>query len=227
MSRKNIQRTPKQVKTVESIKFEVQKEFIDEGTGHDWWHIQRVLNMARRITQEEEQPVNMFVIDLSALLHDIADWKFHSGDDTVGPNKAREIMQRYHIEEAVINQVTDTIEKISFKGAGVESKPSTLEGQIVQDADRLDALGAIGIARAFAYGGYKEHPIHDPELAPVIHQSFADYQQGTTTINHFYEKLLLLRDRMNTPTGRRIAEERHHYIEGFLERFNSEWVGKL
>lgn len=193
--------------------------------GHDWYHIERVWKMARYIGEQEG--ADPFVVELAALLHDIADWKFHDGDEAAGPRAAREWLESIDVEEKTVNHVCSIIAGMSFKGAGVDTNMPTPEGRVVQDADRLDALGAIGIGRAFAYGGYKRSVLHDPLLQPVLHASFEEYKNNNgTTINHFYEKLLLLKDRMNTQTGKRIAEERHRYMEEYLTRFIDEWSGK-
>lgn len=211
---------------IERIAQEVKESLQGEGSGHDWWHIHRVWRMARRIGHDEG--VNIFVIELTALLHDIGDWKFHDGDDTVGPKIAREVLSKYDIPKNVIAHVCDIISTMSFKGAGVPTKMQTLEGEVVQDADRLDAIGAIGIARAFAYGGHKNRLIHDPEQNPVFHQTKDEYFQAKgATINHFHEKLLLLKERMNTRLGKRIAEERHRYMNDYLCRFYNEWRGDI
>jgi uncharacterized protein len=209
-------------KTVEFVK----KTLKDQESAHDWWHILRVWNNAKLINQTEKG--DGFVIELAALLHDIADWKFHNGDITVGPKIAREWLQSQNVSEDVIKHVEDIILNISFKGAGVQTPMKTIEGQISQDADRLDAIGAVGIARVFAYGGAKGREMHNPELEPVMHQSFGEYKkQGSlTAVNHFYEKLLLLKDRMNTQAAKTIAHERHQYMEQFLDHFYKEWDGK-
>ena len=193
-----------------------------EGTGHDWWHILRVTKLAKHIAKQES--ANLLVVELTALLHDIADWKFHDGDINKGPSVAREWLGKLSLDPLLIDQVCDNIANISFKGANVTQKPLSLEGQIVQDADRLDALGAIGIARAFAYGGFKQRPLYEPDLKPMLHSSFEAYKnhQGTT-VNHFYEKLLLLKDKMNTQSAKNIAEERHQIMENYLTQFFSEW----
>ncbi len=195
-----------------------------DGSGHDWWHIFRVWTIAKRIGAEE--PVDMVVVELAALLHDIADWKFHNGDEKEGPRKAREWLHCIGVEEGIIDHVCTIIEELSFKGAGTATPMSTREGMVVQDADRLDAIGAIGIARAFAYGGFKQRILYDPEIPPTLHQSFEEYKRSEgTTINHFHEKLLLLKDRMNTATAKGIAEERHRFMEEYLRRFHEEWKG--
>jgi uncharacterized protein len=191
--------------------------------GHDWHHVERVWKMARHIGEREG--ADMFVVELAALLHDIADWKFHDGNETAGPREARTWLESLGVEEQTIAHVCEIIKDLSFKGAGVKSVMKTLEGKVVQDADRLDAIGAIGVARAFAYGGYKQREIHNPSQQPVLHSSFEEYKNSNgTTINHFYEKLLLLKDLMNTPTAREIAEERHRFMLVFLERFHKEWT---
>jgi uncharacterized protein len=202
----------------------VQSALASEGSGHDWWHIERVWRMAKRIGQAEG--ADLLVVELAALLHDIADWKAHGGDATIGPKTAMTWLASLNAEPKIVQHVGEIIANISFKGAGVEQPALSLEGKVVQDADRLDAIGAIGIARTFAYGGSKGRLIYDPSCKPVSHQTAAAYfNSNGTSINHFYEKLLLLKDRMNTATGKRIAEERHHYMEGFLRQFYNEWEG--
>jgi uncharacterized protein len=202
----------------------VRHKLSGEGTGHDWWHVERVRVMALRIGHEEGAAA--FVVELAALLHDIADWKFHDGDVTAGPRQAQQWLESLGVAGEITRQVCDIIAHISFKGAGVSSAMETLEGKVVQDADRLDAIGAIGIARAFAYGGHKGNEIHNPEQSPVLHSTFEEYRTSRgSTINHFYEKLLLLKDRMHTPAGKRLAEDRHRVMEEFLARFYQEWVG--
>jgi uncharacterized protein len=196
-----------------------------EGSGHDWFHVERVRNVAVQIGQEEK--ADLFVLELAALLHDVADWKFAGGDHEAGPRVAREWMTSLGVPAATIEHVADIIASLSFKGAGVETPMKTIEGQCVQDADRLDAIGAIGIARAFAYGGHKGRAMYDPAVPPQPHVSFEAYKKNAgPTINHFYEKLLLLKERMNTASGRRLAAERHVVLEEFLEEFFAEWVGK-
>jgi uncharacterized protein len=202
----------------------VRKVFAGESSGHDWWHTYRVWRMARRISEEEGLAGP--VVELSALLHDIADWKFHDGDMEAGPRAAHSLLASLDLPEETIRLVCENIRHISFKGEGEPLPQLSPEAQIVQDADRLDALGAIGIARTFAYGGFMKRMIHDPDTAPIANASFEEYKRGKgTTLNHFHEKLLLLRDRMNTRMGRRIAEERHAFMEEFLKRFHMEWQG--
>lgn len=196
-----------------------------EGSGHDWWHTYRVWKTARRIGQAEG--ADLLIVELAALLHDIADWKAHGGDSTVGPQAARNWLVSLGVHEAVVEHVCQIVADISFKGAGVAQPALSLEGRVVQDADRLDAIGAIGIARAFAYGGAKGRLIHEPEKKPEEHATAEAYiKSAGTTVNHFYEKLLLLKDRMNTATGRAIAEKRHQFMEDYLRRFYEEWEGR-
>jgi uncharacterized protein len=195
-----------------------------EGSGHDWWHIYRVWQNARRIAGGEN--ADSFVVELAALLHDIADWKFNGGDDEAGPREARKWLESLGTEERVIRHVCDIIRDVSFKGAGVKTPMKTKEGMIVQDADRLDAIGAIGIARTFAYGGSKGREMYNPAVKPERHESFEAYKKNSgPTINHFYEKLLLLKDLMNTQTAKKLAGERHEFMEEFLEQFYKEWRG--
>src|SRR5262245_61748565 len=196
-----------------------------EGSGHDWFHVERVCRTALAIGREEG--ADLFVVELTALLHDVADWKFAGGDHEAGPRAARNWLMSLGVATDVINHVCQIIAGLSFKGAGVDTSMKTLEGQCVQDADRLDALGAIGIARAFAYGGHKGQELYDPAVRPTPHHSFEAYKKGSSsTINHFYEKLLLLKDRMNTATGRRLATARHEVMERYLDQFFAEWDGK-
>ena len=193
--------------------------------GHDWFHIERVYNNAMLIAKGEE--CELLVVQLGALLHDIADSKFHDGDETVGPTLAWRFLSAQGVAEETIIHVVNIIENISFKGGNFEKKFDSIELDIVQDADRLDALGAIGIARAFNYGGFKNRGMYDPAIAPNLNMDKEEYKNTTApTINHFYEKLLLLTDRMNTVTGKKIAESRHRYMEGFLEQFYGEWKGE-
>jgi uncharacterized protein len=195
-----------------------------EGSGHDWWHIDRVWRIAKRIGQAEG--ADLPVVELAALLHDIADWKAHGGDSNIGPRKASDWLNSLDVDPAIIEQVSQIIANISFKGAKVEQPTLSLEGKVVQDADRLDAIGAIGIARTFAYGGSKGRLIYDPTCKPTDHQTADSYLNSNgTTVNHFYEKLLLLKDRMNTPTGKAMAVKRHQFMVDYLERFYEEWEG--
>lgn len=202
----------------------VRQKLEGEGSGHDWWHIHRVRNTALKLAKKEQ--ADLLIVELAALLHDIADHKFHGGDEKIGPATARKWLENLKVREPVIKNVCDIIRDVSFKGAEVETPMKTIEGKVVQDADRLDALGAIGIARAFAYGGYKERELYNPEITPESHHSFEEYKNSTgPTLNHFYEKLFLLKDRMNTDTGRRLAEKRHHFMKEYVNRFLAEWKG--
>ncbi len=214
-------------KVIERTEEYVKNKLQGESSGHDWWHIVRVRNNALQIASKEKG-ANIFVVELSALLHDIADWKFHGGDEKAGSVAAQKWLEGQSVGNETIRNVCLVIDEVSFKGAGVKEVPSTLEGKIVQDADKLDAIGAIGIARTFAYGGKMGREIYNPEIKPEFHETFEQYKNSKgPTINHFYEKLLLLKDRMNTDTAKRMAEGRHKYMEDFLGRFNKEWNGNL
>lgn len=192
--------------------------------GHDWFHIERVYNNAMHIAKGEL--VDELVVALGALLHDIADSKFFNGDETVAPKMATEFLISQNCDSAVIEHVVQIIKNISFKGGNKAQEFTSPELDVVQDADRLDAIGAIGIARTFNYGGFKNRKLYDPEVKPQLDMTVDEYKKSSApTINHFYEKLLLLKDRMNTKTGKKIAEKRHAYMEGFLEQFYREWEG--
>jgi uncharacterized protein len=204
----------------------IEDKFAGEGSGHDWAHIRRVWLMARRLAADTPG-ADPETTELAALLHDIADWKFHGGDYEAGPRAARAWLLSQQAQPALIDRVETIIREVSFKGLGVATPVSSLEGALVQDADRLDAIGAVGIARAFAYGGHKGRPLHDPAVAPVAHESFASYKQSTApTLNHFYEKLLHLKDRLNTPAARAVAAGRHQFMEEYVARFLAEWEGE-
>jgi uncharacterized protein len=207
---------------IERVAERVKAKFLAESSGHDWHHIRRVWLLARQIAAKEG--ADQDVVELAALLHDIADWKFHGGDDSKGPQEAERLLKQEGASQPLIDQVVDIVATVSFKGAGVASAMKTLEGKCVQDADRLDAIGAIGIARCFAYGGHAGRLMHDPEVPPVLHATAEAYKSAKgPSLNHFYEKLFLLKDRMNTATGRAMAEERHRYMEDFVARFLDEW----
>ena len=207
---------------VDRVAAHIKARFLAESSGHDWHHINRVWQLTRRIAAQEG--ADSQIAELGALVHDIADWKFHDGDDSVGPREAEALLRREGATEEVIAAVVDIVATISYKGAGVTTAMQTLEGQCVQDADRLDAIGAIGIARCFAYGGHAGRLLHDPDEAPVLHQTAAAYKASKgASLNHFYEKLFLLKDRMNTPTGRALAEPRHRFMEAFVAQFLEEW----
>jgi uncharacterized protein len=210
---------------IKKTKLFVQNELkIAEG-GHDWFHTLRVFNNALLISKDAT--VNTLVVALGALLHDIADSKFHDGDETVGPKVARKFLFENNVDSKVIEHVVNIIKHISFKGGNEAQTFTSLELDVVQDADRLDAIGAIGIARTFNYGGFKNRKIFDPSIRPNLKMTKAEYKASTApTINHFYEKLLLLKDRMHTKTGQKIARARHQYMAQFLDQFYAEWDGK-
>ncbi|HSD07838.1 HD domain-containing protein [Flavobacterium sp.] len=204
----------------------VKEKLANAEGGHDWFHIQRVYKNALLIAKGEN--CDEIVVKLGALLHDIADSKFHDGDETVGPKIARDFLESEGVSQAIIEHVIQIINNISFKGGNNEKVFSSIELDIVQDADRLDAIGAIGIARAFNYGGFKNRAMYDPQIAPKLRMTKEEYKNSQApTINHFYEKLLLLKDKMNTQTAKQIAQERHKYMQGFLGQFYAEWEGEL
>ena len=205
--------------------FFVKQQLENAEGGHDWFHIERVYKNSILIAKEED--CDIMVVKLGALLHDIADSKFHDGDETIGPKTARAFLESENVFEETINHVINIIENISFKGGNFENKFSSKELEIVQDADRLDAIGAIGIARTFNYGGFKNRALYNPSIAPNLNMSKEEYKNSNSpTLNHFYEKLLLLKDKMNTETGKKIAEARHQYMENFLSQFYAEWEGE-
>lgn len=201
----------------------VKKELQDAESGHDWFHINRVYKNALTIAKEEN--IDTFVVQLAALLHDIADSKFNNGDENIGPQKAKLFLESLDVDEMTINHIVQIIANMSFsKSLDNKELFNSKELQVVQDADRLDAIGAIGIARAFNYGGYKNRLMYDPKIKPKLNQSKEAYKKSKApTINHFYEKLLLLKDKMNTKTGKKLANERHQFMEAFLTQFYKEW----
>jgi uncharacterized protein len=200
----------------------VKQQLADAEGGHDWFHIERVYKNSLLIAQTEICDEN--VVKLGALLHDIADSKFHNGDETIGPRIAKTFLEREVVEESTITHVLNIIDNISFKGGNFEKKFHSKELEIVQDADRLDAIGAIGIARTFNYGGFKNRPLYDPAIAPNLHMTKEEYKSSAApTLNHFYEKLLLIKDRLNTKAGKAVAEKRHQYMVEFLDNFYEEW----
>jgi uncharacterized protein len=197
----------------------VRDLFENEGTGHDWWHIHRVRNVALKIAEKEGG--NRYIIEMSALLHDVDDWKINTDGNS---SKTSSWLKNIKIDDSEAKRILEVIEQVSFKGAGVQNKAVSVEAKIVQDADRLDAIGAIGIARTFAYGGNKGRPIYLPEIKPELHDNFDSYKKTTApTINHFYEKLLLLKNRLNTNTAIEMAKNRHTFMEVFLKQFFMEW----
>ncbi len=203
----------------------VKNSLKNRESGHGWWHVYRVWKTAKTIAEKET--ADMFIVELGALLHDIADSKFYDGDETVGPRIAEEFLKSMNVGSDIIEHIKNIITNISYKGGNEEQVFKSPELDIIQDADRLDAVGAIGIARTFNYGGFKNREIYDPGIAPNLNMSKEEYKKSTApTINHFYEKLLLLKDRMNTETGKKLALHRHKFMENFLEEFFNEWEGK-
>jgi uncharacterized protein len=211
---------------VKKTKDHLRATFEKEGTGHDWWHMERVLNNAIAIAKKEKG-ADLFIVQLGALLHDIADFKFNGGDETMGGKVAAQWLTRVGVDKRTIEKIVHIVDNVSFKGLGEKPTMQSLEGKIVQDADRLDALGAIGIARVFAYGGHKDRPIYTPEGTTRKHINFEEYKKGSdSSIHHFYEKLLHLKGFMNTRTGKKMAAHRHKFLETYLKQFHAEWLGK-
>ncbi|WP_299883910.1 HD domain-containing protein [uncultured Lacinutrix sp.] len=212
---------------IEATKSFVKKELENAEGGHDWFHTLRVYKNSLLISKSED--VNKLVVALGALLHDVADSKFYDGDDTIGPKKAREFLFKHNVDSTVIEHVVKIIENISFSSnINNDNVFKSIELDVIQDADRLDALGAIGIARTFNYGGFKNRALYNPDIEPNLNMTKEEYKSSTApTINHFYEKLLLLKDKMNTKTGRKIAEARHNYMSSFLDQFYAEWNGNI
>ena len=210
---------------IEQTEQYVKETLAKDCSGHGFWHVERVRKLALQISDHEQAEHDKFTVELAALLHDIADYKFHGGDDEAGPRVSRSWLENFKtVPEKTINAVCEIIRHLSFKGANVEQKQLSIEGQIVQDADRIDAIGAIGVARVFAYGGHKGHKMHDPAISPVLHDSPEAYKTNkSTSVNHFHEKLLLLKDRINTGPGKKLAQERHDYMVDFLKTFEKEW----
>ncbi len=205
----------------------VKTTLADAEGGHDWFHIERVWRNAKLIAKNEK--VNLLVVELGALLHDIADAKFNDGDERIGPKKARTFLESQQVDETVILHIENIIKYISFKTSLETSikKFTSKELDVVQDADRLDAIGAIGIARAFNYGGFKNRTLYNPEIAPNLNMDKATYKNSQSpTLNHFYEKLLLLKDKMNTKTGQQLAQKRHDFMLTYLKQFFGEWNGE-
>jgi uncharacterized protein len=217
-----------QAEIIEHTRKYVEEKLRDETNAHDWWHVYRVCQLAMHLA-EHEKGVDLFVLQLGALFHDIADWKFHDGDIEIGPRMTREWLEQLHVDESVVSQVVYIVQHVSFRGGTNRHGMQTLEGKLVQDADRLDAIGAVGIARTFTFGGAFGREMYDPNRKPQDFTSFEDYRKAMhddTTINHFYEKLLLLKDQLNTESAKRIAQKRHEYMEGFLKEFYAEWDGE-
>ncbi|MDY6228951.1 MAG: HD domain-containing protein [Clostridium sp.] len=206
---------------IEKTKEFVKKKLYGEGSGHDWFHIERVYNLAKYIAEKEN--ADSFIVEMTALLHDIDDWKFSKSND-INTTVTEKFLKSIEVDKTDMEAIIKIIKTMSYKGGVVDSTQHTIEGKIVQDADRLDAIGAIGIARTFAYGGHKNRPIYDPSIKPMDFKSLDEVKNAENhTINHFYEKLLKLKDLMNTDTAKEIAEKRHKFMEDFLEEFYSEW----
>ena len=217
--------TDLQKKVIEYTQDYVYTLLKDDASGHDWWHIHRVRNLAKSIAKQERKEINLFVCEMAALLHDVADEKMNKTEEE-GERKVRNWLLTQPITKEETEQIMDIILHMSYKGGTNKTKLSSIEGKIVQDADRLDAIGAIGIARTMAYSGSKNRLIHDPEKKPREHLTIEDYRSGEdTAIMHFYEKLLKLKDEMNTTVGKQLAEKRHAYMEDYLNEFYAEWDG--
>lgn len=211
---------------IDKIKEEIRSKFEGESTGHDWFHIERVWRNAKLIAQNEN--CDLLVVELGALLHDIADHKFVQNFEEESVNRTRALLSKNNVSSKIIDQVIHIVLNCSFKGGLEDNKMQSIEGLIVQDADRLDAIGAIGIARTFAYGGKAGNEIYNPNIPPTDFKSAEEYRtKRTHTVNHFYEKLLKLSGTMNTTEGSRLAKERHQYMSSFLDQFYNEWEGKL
>ena len=209
-----------QDKVILRIKKYLKDYFKDEATGHDWWHSERVWKLSKEIAKKEGG--NLFIVELAALLHDVDDWKFNKNN----LNKVKSLLNRLKVNKDIIDKVCYIIDNISFKAAGLKDNIKTKEGKIVQDADRLDAIGAIGIARVFAYGGFINRSIYNPNIKPKLYKSFNAYKYAkSSSINHFYEKVLLLKNRLNTKTAKKIAENRHEFVKNYLKQFLKEWNG--
>jgi uncharacterized protein len=215
-----------QIDIVKKVKEFIKNKFISEGTGHDWWHMERVYNTATHIAKKEK--VDLFVVQLAALLHDISDFKFNGGDEKLGGKLANEYLLSLGVDKEVADHVSRIVDNISFKGLGEKNKIETKEGFVVQDADRLDAIGAIGIARCFSYGGSKNRPIYDPDFKEDKNKNFEQYKKGSSSsLQHFDDKLLHLKDLMNTKTGELMAKKRHNYLKDYTKQFLKEWTGNI
>lgn len=214
----------KEKEIIKNIEEQLKEMFSGESTGHDWFHIDRVRKNANLICRDEE--ANSFIVEIAALLHDIADHKFVENADQVAEDRINDILKTEGVSAQIIDEVQHIVANCSFKG-GIDNKMKSIEGKIVQDADRLDAIGAIGVARTFAFGGKFGNEIYNPEISPNTFKSAEEYRKKRThTINHFYEKLLLLKDGMHTVTGKKLAEDRHQFMEKYLDQFYAEWEGK-
>jgi uncharacterized protein len=206
---------------IDNIRHQIHKEFEGEGSGHDWWHIHRVVENALHLQELEGGERDL--IEIAALVHDVGDHKFHK-EANAAETLITKLLKEVGLEKKFIQKVVQIVAEVSYKGAGVQTNGNSLEAKIVQDADRLDAIGAIGVGRAFAFGGNRNRLMYEPDHTPSLHTDFESYKNDKGhTINHFYEKLLLLKDRMQTDSGRKIAQERHQFMQTFLEQFYKEW----
>lgn len=205
----------------------VKKEQLGEASGHDWWHTYRVWKMARYIGEKENE--DLYIVELAALLHDIDDYKLHDGNENIGKNRIKQWLEKLDVDNNISDCICEIIDIIKFKGKNVkDNNKLSIEAKIVQDADRLDAIGAVGIARVFAFGGTVNREIYNPDILPENHNTFEEYKNSiktSTSINHFYEKLLLVKNLMNTETGKELANNRHKYMEEYLNKFKNEWEG--
>ncbi|MBI9034299.1 MAG: HD domain-containing protein [Bacteroidales bacterium] len=207
---------------LDNVQLSVQQIMQGEGSGHDWWHIHRVVNNTRRICKSES--CDPFITELAALVHDIGDHKLHKGDDTACRREITRLFKKLNLDLMLAEQIIEIVEQVSFKGALIDTPVQSIEAAVVQDADRLDAIGAIGIARTFAFGGNRNREIYNPEIPVELHDQFETYKNSSApTINHFYEKLLLLKDQMKTESGKKIALQRHKFMLQYLEQFYNEW----
>ncbi len=216
--------TKRERATIHRVSKAIQRQFAQEQSGHDWYHMLRVWRAAKYIAKQEK--ANQYIVELGALLHDIADAKFHHGDHEIGPRKARTLLRKVGADASTIEQVAYIVGNVSFSKAGRRKTMRTLEGKVVQDADRLDAVGAICIARIFTYGGHRGRPIFDPHVKPFKNMPIALAHKGDSSLHHFYEKILNVRELMNTKTGRRLAKSRHVFTERYLKQFFVEWEGR-
>ncbi|MFA6588341.1 MAG: HD domain-containing protein [Patescibacteria group bacterium] len=216
--------TPKEKAIVNKVAKYIKDRFSKDKSGHDWYHMLRVWQTAKFIGKQEK--ANMFIVELGALLHDIADAKFHHGDHSVGPKRARALLKKIGLDESAIEKVVYIVGNVSFSKTGRKQNMQTLEGQVVQDADRLDAVGAICVARIFTYGGWQRRPIFDPRVKPFKNMPIPLAHKGASSFHHFYEKILNVKDLMNTKTGKRLAKSRHDFTELYLKQFLAEWDGK-
>lgn len=213
-------------RVIDDVKQSIKTQFENDSSGHDWFHIERVWKLAKQIALKEK--ANVFIVELGALLHDIADHKFVDDFETESIKRTESILKSFDLDNDTIEQVKHIVLNCSFKGGIEKSKMKSIEGKIVQDADKLDAIGAIGIARTFAFGGKFGSLLYHPNIKPIQHKSLESYQKNRThTINHFYEKLLLLKDLMHTQSAKQIALQRHQFMEDFLTQFFNEWNGVL